>query len=78
MSTLKSVLRFLLLSPVFAFLIVFDIVKIPVLGFLIFPIFALLDIAEQLRGERSNFLEIAKEFTFMGCLTCRLIWNGRI
>ena len=73
---MKKALRFILLSPIFAVMVLFDIVKFPLilLGYL--PIAVLLWLSAKLSGnEGFPMREFISDFFLMGCKVCVTIWE---
>lgn len=54
--------------PILAFGIFVDVIKFPLLLFIIWPIWGFIDLLEVLKGNESMFLEMVWESAFMGIL----------
>lgn len=72
---MADVLRFIVLSPLFAVLVLFDIVKLPIVVCLFLPIGLIMALATNLRGEDFPMEDFLSDFFFLGIKSCLVIWK---
>lgn len=63
---MATTIAIILSLPILALMVVFDIIKFPILLFVLWPLWGFIDLIQVLRGEHSQFVCMVKMTTFMG------------
>ncbi len=66
--TIKTIALYMLSIPFLAFMILFDVMKLPLIIIFFLPIWGLLDLMSILRGKDSMIVEILVTASIMGIL----------